>query len=104
MVSGKSQKETARHTSTLPYKEEEIFALCFLISFISFQVASSFDIWLFFVMCAYNINLIHILSHFFVCIFVYCGGHFVFYLGLVVYIPPPMLQGPNIWAVEWIIH
>ena len=25
MVSGKSQKETARHTSTLPYKEEEIF-------------------------------------------------------------------------------
>ena len=25
LVSGKSQKETARHTSTLPYKEEEIF-------------------------------------------------------------------------------
>ena len=89
MVSGKSQKETARHTSTLPYKEEEIFGefhISLLSYFIHF-ISSGKLLWLFFVMCAYNINLIHILSHFFVCIFVFCGGHFVFYLGLVVYIP-----------------
>ena len=101
LVSGKSQKETARHTSTLPYKEEEIFGefhISLLSYFIHF-ISSGKLLWLFFV-----INLIHILSHFFVCIFVFCGGHFVFYLGLVVYIPPPLLQGPNIWAVEWIIH
>ena len=106
MVSGKSQKETARHTSTIPYKEEEIFGEFHtsLLSYFIHFISSGKLLWLFFVMCAYNINLIHILSHFFVCIFVFCGGHFVFYLGLVVYIPPPLLQGPNIWAVEWIIH
>ena len=89
MVSGKSQKETARHTSTIPYKEEEIFGEFHtsLLSYFIHFISSGKLLWLFFVMCAYNINLIHILSHFFVCIFVFCGGHFVFYLGLVVYIP-----------------
>ena len=99
-VSGKSQKRTARHTSTRPHKEEEIFGEL-IRSLLSSLVL---PLWLVFVISSYNINLILILSYFCVCIFVFCGGHFVFYLGLVVYIPPPLLQGPNIWAVEGIIH
>ena len=106
MVSGKSQKETARHTSTLPYKEEEIFgefhtSFAFLFHSFHFKWQATLV-----VLC--HVRLQHQFDSYFVsflCVYICIlwGPLRILSWACCVY-SPSLLQGPNIWAVEWIIH